>query len=95
MRKKSVTLRWHIVCRSPIWACGRDADIVKSVYFTLILDLQESHKFYITVKNVATVDVSGMKIKRLFFITSFWHIIQREASALLFFCDGQCESLCR
>ena len=44
----------------PDMGLGRDADIVKSVYFTLILDLQESRKFYITVKNVATVDVSGM-----------------------------------
>lgn len=50
----------HIARRSPIWGRGRDADILGCVYLTLILGIQESRKFYFTVRNVATVDVSGM-----------------------------------
>lgn len=35
---------------------GREADILISVYLTLVLDHQESRKFYIQVRNEAAVD---------------------------------------
>ena len=59
-----VTLQLHIVCRSPIWARGRDADIVKSVYLAQSLTHRNLANSIVSVRNVAAVDVSGMKYYR-------------------------------
>lgn len=75
----------HIACRSPIWASGRGADILTSVYLTLILvyrNLANSNHS----KSLATVDAFGMItiMLGLSYDKLSFDIIRREASALLY-----------
>lgn len=85
--KKSVTLQKHIVCRSPIWACGRDADIYKSVYLAHILAIQNLANSISLSQECGNVNVLWYDMPKFLVCAlrkMLENIIQRETSALLF-----------
>lgn len=75
----------HIAFRSPIWARGRVQTLYRSVYQRSFLTDRNLASSFVCVRNEATVDAfSGMIYSDGSVMSRHCHIIQREASALLF-----------